>query len=213
MKLGVLARTSQNPTSLLSALWIFLWRFWSPEIARGPRKSSYESVFIHLLSCAISYSCSRRHWSLFIGFFIALATLGPMLPFLLGRIMDIETFVCVRITVLPLSLAFLSFEQNQHMVYSEVLIAGDLSQEDVDRATAQLGAFQVSQAVVLRSHVPTVSRVLPRRGPCSRMAQASQITSSSLTATKQCISPNQVSHNSSLAVLGLVISMSIELRH
>lgn len=30
------------------------------------------------------------------------------------------------------------------MIYREVLIAGDLSQDDVDRATNQLGAFQVS---------------------------------------------------------------------
>jgi hypothetical protein len=128
-------------------------------------------------------------------------------------IMNIETFVRVRTTDLPLSRAFLSFEQDQHMVYREVLIAGDLSREDVDRATAQLGAFQVSQAIGLSTRVPTLSRVLPKRGPCSRMAQASQITPSFLTATKPCISPNQVSRNSSLAVLGLVFSMSIELRH
>jgi len=35
-----------------------------------------------------------------------------MLPFLLGRIMDIETFVRVRITDLPLARALLSLEQN-----------------------------------------------------------------------------------------------------
>jgi len=67
-----------------------------------------------------------------------------MLPFLFGRIMVIETFVRVCATDLPLPLACLIFEQSQRMVYREVLIAGDLSQHDVDGATNQLEAFQVS---------------------------------------------------------------------
>ena len=45
----------------------------------------------------------------------------------------------------PCFSCFPDSEQNQRMVYREVLIAGDLAQEDVNRATAQLGAFQVSQ--------------------------------------------------------------------
>ena len=43
------------------------------------------------------------------------------------------------------SLLFLISEQNQRKVYHEVLIAGDLSKEDVDRAAAQFGASEVSQ--------------------------------------------------------------------
>ncbi len=58
--------------------------------------------------------------------------------------MDIETFVRVRSTDLLVYRAFLIFEQNQRLVYREVLIAGDLSPGDVERATRQLGAFQVS---------------------------------------------------------------------
>ena len=77
-------------------------------------------------------------------FFIVLAILGPLLPFLFGRIMVIETFPRVCTTNLPLYI-FLTSEQNQRAAYREVLIAGDLSQEDVNRATAQLGAFQVSR--------------------------------------------------------------------
>jgi hypothetical protein len=33
------------------------------------------------------------------------------------------------------------------MTYREVLIAGDLSPDDIGRATSQLGAFQVNLAV------------------------------------------------------------------
>ncbi len=67
-----------------------------------------------------------------------------MLPFLFGRIMVIETFVRVCATDLSLSRTFLIFEQNQRMVYCEVLIAGDLTQDDVYRANKQLKPFQVS---------------------------------------------------------------------
>jgi len=67
-----------------------------------------------------------------------------MLPFLFGRIMVIETFVRVCVTDLPLPLACLIFKQHQRTVYHEVLIAGDLSQHDVDGATKHLEAFLVS---------------------------------------------------------------------
>jgi len=68
-----------------------------------------------------------------------------MLPFLFGRIMEIETFSRVRATKLPLPRTPLISEQSQRKVYREVLVAGDLSQDNVDLANAQLGAFQVSR--------------------------------------------------------------------
>ncbi|KAF9778318.1 hypothetical protein BJ322DRAFT_492827 [Thelephora terrestris] len=108
MKLGDLARNSQNPTSFISALLICISRFGSRETARDSR-GSYD----------------KRPWPLFIMVFAVLAILGPTLPFLFGRIMIIETFT-----------------QNQRAEYREVLIAGDLSPDDVNRATDQLGAFQ-----------------------------------------------------------------------
>ena len=77
-------------------------------------------------------------------FFIILAILGPLLPFLFGRIMVIETFVSVGVTDPLLLLHFLIFEQGQRTAYREILITGDLSQEDVDHANAQLWAVQVS---------------------------------------------------------------------
>lgn len=96
--------------------------------------------------CTFSHCYSKRPWSLFLGFFVVLAILSPLLPFLFGRIMVIETFLRVcRTTNPPLFSIFLTSEQNQRTTYGEVLIAGDLSQEDVNRATSQLGAFQVSR--------------------------------------------------------------------
>ena len=77
--------------------------------------------------------------------------------------MRIETFVRVRPAHLPLSCPFLTFEQNQRMVYHEVLVAGDLSQDDVNRATAQLGAFQVSR---VQKDLPVFT---PCQGLCPNM--------------------------------------------
>ena len=67
-----------------------------------------------------------------------------MLPLVFGRIMVIETIVRVRATEPPFSHAFLISEQHQHEVYSEVSIAGDLSPDDVDRASKHLREAQVS---------------------------------------------------------------------
>jgi hypothetical protein len=73
-----------------------------------------------------------------------------MLPFIFGRIMSIETYISVSITDLPVLRCFLNFEQNQSKIYREVLIAGDLSPGDVDRARSQPGAFalKVSLGVI-----------------------------------------------------------------
>jgi len=49
--------------------------------------------------------------------------------------MVIRTFVHVCTTE-PLLFVSLIFEQNQHNVYREVLIAGDLSKEDMDQASS-----------------------------------------------------------------------------
>ena len=114
------------------------------EILRGVRVNHTSPSPNHFLPHVFSYCCSGRPWSLFVGFFVILAILGPLLPFLFGRIMEIKTFVRVRARP-RFFLHPLISEQNQRRAYREVLIAGDLSQDDVARATAQLGAFQVSQ--------------------------------------------------------------------
>jgi len=56
--------------------------------------------------------------------------------------------LCPRMYYRPASFSCLIFEQSQRMVYIEVLIAGDLSQHDVNMATKQLGAFQVSWQLI-----------------------------------------------------------------
>jgi len=53
---------------------------------------------------------SKRPWSLFLGFFVVLAILAPLLPFLFGRIMEIQTFITVRATDLPSCLPNFSVE-------------------------------------------------------------------------------------------------------
>jgi len=81
--------------------------------------------------CAFSHCYSKRPWTLFLGFFVVLAILGPLLPFIFGRIIEIRVFLRVRAT--NLLLAFPYSGQNQRKVYREVLVAGDLSQEDIAR--------------------------------------------------------------------------------
>ena len=92
------------------------------------------SMFLdHPLFCAFSRCRSKRPWSLYLGFFVVLAILAAMLPFLFGRIVVIETFVRVRV-ITWFILNSLTFEQSQRKVYREILVAGDLSEKDVHRA-------------------------------------------------------------------------------
>ena len=65
-----------------------------------------------------------------------LAVLAPALPFIFGRIVEIKVFVRVSTTNLASKFNILISEQPQRKAYSEVLIAGDLSEEDVSRAKA-----------------------------------------------------------------------------
>ena len=101
MKLRDLARGSSNPTSFMPAFHIFRSRFRNLETSRRSRKS-YESVpRLFFLLRPFSHCCSKRPWSLFLGFFIVLAILAPLLPFLFGRIVEIRVFVRVRTTDPP----------------------------------------------------------------------------------------------------------------
>ena len=58
--------------------------------------------------------------------------------------MRIETFVRVRVIDLSPHFFILIFQQNQSKVYREVLIAGDLSQDDLTWVDTQV-VLQVSQ--------------------------------------------------------------------
>jgi len=63
----------------------------------------------------------KRLWFLFLAFFLVLALMAPLLSFVFGRTMGINTFIC-----------------NQDKVYRETLIAGDLSQEGMQQARLTL---------------------------------------------------------------------------
>jgi hypothetical protein len=106
MKLRDLARYSQDPTSFLTALRVFLFRSRSKETTRRSRRS-HESVPVPSTASQHLTLCSNRSWLPFIALFLVLSILAPALPFLFGRIMIIETFtrVCdtTRLYLVPSS--------------------------------------------------------------------------------------------------------------
>ena len=144
MKLRDLAGSSRNPTSFFPAFRILWSRFGNRETARHSRKS-YESVprlhsALRLLILPQQTTVVRVHRIL-----CRPRHPGTTVTFPVRAHHGDQDFR-PRMCHIPASFShLLIFEQNQRKVYSEVLIAGDLSQEDVSRATAQLGAFQVSR--------------------------------------------------------------------
>ena len=143
MKLHNLARSSSNPASFMPAFWIFRSRFRNQGTARRTR-GSYESI-------------PRSSPAPPLLTFPQQTTMVPV-PSILRCPSYPGSHVTIPIRAhhdnrnlrprachKPTSLYSLIFEQNQHKVYREVLITGDLSEEDVGRATAQLGAFEVGR--------------------------------------------------------------------
>jgi len=136
MKLRDLARGSGNPTSLLPAFHILRSRFGNRETARVWRKP-YESVPIsasitlHLLTLLQQTTMVPTHS-------ILRRPRHPGSPATLHiRTHHGNRSVCRR----PVSLYCLIFKQNKSEVYREVLIAGDLTEEDV--ATFSPSTLQV----------------------------------------------------------------------
>jgi len=130
MKLRDLARSSSSPTSFMPALHVFRSRFRNRETSRCSRRS-YESV-----------PASSSTMRLLI--LLQQATVVPILGILRRPhhpgspvTLPIRTHhgdqnICQRTCHRPAPLLFsLIFGQNQHNVYSEVLIAGDLTKEDI----------------------------------------------------------------------------------
>ena len=101
MKLRDLARSSR--AGFMSPFYIIWSRFCNRENDRRSRRS-YE--FVPRLSSALRLLmfCSKRPWSLFLGYFIVLTTLAPLLPFIFGRIIVIEVSFRVCLTDLGLVL-------------------------------------------------------------------------------------------------------------
>jgi len=143
MKLRDLAGSSRDPTSFMPAFQILWSRFGNRETARRSRYS-YESV-------SRSSSVPRLLILLQQTTMVTLHSIlchpchpGSHLTFPIRTHHGDQNF-CPRTRHRPASFSHhLILKQNQRKEYRQVLIAGDLSQEDVARATAQLGAFQVS---------------------------------------------------------------------
>jgi len=134
MKLRDLARGSRNPTRFMPAFHIFRSRCGNRETSRRSRKS-YE--FVPTLSSALHLLTLLQQ-----------TTMVPVLGILRHprhpdslvtlyirthhRDQNLHPCACHR----PASLRFITPKQNQRKVYREVLIAGDLSGEDLSRGDA-----------------------------------------------------------------------------
>ncbi|KAJ7499386.1 hypothetical protein FB451DRAFT_1205266 [Mycena latifolia] len=107
IRLRDLAAGSEYPTSILAAVRLLWNRIFYRGTARRVRKN-YDS----------------RPWSLVVVFFLVVVIISASLPFILGRIVDIEASV-----------------QHQLEKYYEVAIFADSSDSDIERATLLEPAF------------------------------------------------------------------------
>ncbi|KAJ6543867.1 hypothetical protein B0H19DRAFT_1168706 [Mycena capillaripes] len=101
------AAGTESPTSIYAALCLLWNRIFYQGTARSARRH-YDS----------------RPWSLFVIFFLLLVTVSGSLPFILGRIVDINALI-----------------EHQWQQYYEVAIAADSSDSDIERAIALDPAF------------------------------------------------------------------------
>lgn len=114
------SRRGRNETprsgSQLAGSYQFFVRLPGPRISPEEQRDCQEfaeiiRVRLHLIFCPTSpYFRSKRPWSLFVACSIVLSILGPLLPFLFGRIMVIETFTQVRPSAQPPPRIFLNLE-------------------------------------------------------------------------------------------------------
>ena len=143
MKLRDLARSSRNPTSFMPAIHIFRSRLRNGGTARRARKS-YESVPDSSPALYLLISLQQTTMVPVHRVFCRPGHPGSPLTFHTRTHHGDQNFRPRAGHRTVSFLHFLMFEQSQREIYREVLIAGDLSQEDVDRAAAQLGAWVVS---------------------------------------------------------------------
>ena len=143
IKLRDLAKSSGDPKSPTTAIHLLWSRIGNQETARRSRKS-YEFV---LKSSSVVRLLTLLQQATMVPISNILRCPhhpGPPLTF------PIRSYHCdqnfrPRASRRPTPLYFLIFEQNQSKVYREILIAGDLSEEDLGRAEALDVAFNVSQ--------------------------------------------------------------------
>jgi len=144
MKLRDLARSSSSPTSVMPAFHTFRSRFWTRETASRSRKSS-ESVRRSSSALRLLTLMQRTTVVAFLGVLHCPRHPGSptALPIWTHRgDRNFNPRTCYRSASFSYSLIF---EQNQSNLYREVLIAGDLSEEDIDRAFTYVLSANVSQ--------------------------------------------------------------------
>jgi len=142
MKLRDLARGSRNPTSFMPAFHIFRSRLWNRETSRRSRRS-YE--FVPRLSSALHFLTLLQQTAMVPILRILRRPRRPGSPVTLPIRTDHRDQDFRRCTYHKLASKFspLIPEQNQRNAYREVLIAGDLSEEDVSQAEAD-GIFSTT---------------------------------------------------------------------
>ena len=140
MKLRDLDKGSGNPTSFMPAFHIFRSRFWNQNTARRVRKS-YE--YVPRLSSALRFLTSLQQTMVVpvLGILRRPHHPGSHVTFPIRTNHGDQNFH-KRARHILASLYFLIFEQSQSEIYREVLIAGDLTKEDVLGAQNHLKAFQ-----------------------------------------------------------------------
>jgi len=132
MKLRDLAKGSGDPTSFIPAIHMCWFRFGNQETSRRSRKS-YESV--PRSSSALRFLTLLQQATMVLVLSILRRPCRPRPPVTLlvrtcHRYQNVRQCTCHRPTSFRLSP---NFEQNQRKVYHEILIAGDLSEEDVNK--------------------------------------------------------------------------------
>jgi len=142
MKLRDLARSSSSPTSFMPALHIFRSRFRNRETSRCSRRS-YESVTRSSSTLRLLILLQQATMVTILG--ILRRPHHPGSPVTLPiRTHHGDQNLCQRTCNRPaFSFFSLIFRQMQQNVYSEVLIAGDLSEGDILQAEDN-GAFFLS---------------------------------------------------------------------
>ncbi|KAK7039233.1 hypothetical protein VNI00_010138 [Paramarasmius palmivorus] len=111
IRLKDLASTAEDPTSM----WAGCRLMWARYMFAGTARSSRREY-------------DKRPWTIFILLFLLASTLAGLLPFLLGRILDIKTVI-----------------KHDPDKYEEVAIYADLSPSDIDKAAQLNKAFKSFQ--------------------------------------------------------------------
>ncbi|KAK7051334.1 hypothetical protein VNI00_004834 [Paramarasmius palmivorus] len=113
IRLRDLSSTVEEPTSMWAGLRLMWARYMYTGTARRARKA-YD----------------KRPWTLVILFFLASSTLASVLPFILSRIVDIETRIV---------------HTGRQGSYNEVRVKGDLSPQDIQKADKLRDVFETFQ--------------------------------------------------------------------